>query len=209
MFLDMFNILTMDRWVPVAEASVRAPSAATSSVQRRQLRGPDKSELGQLLKEHGPAIAQLCHHLVGPVEARDAAQLSFERIVKSIERFDPEKGEFRSWALTVARNVCRDRLRRRKLERGAFVGDATIPLDMAQAHGESPEQTVGARAEVTELNEALQDLPETMRTAVVMFHLQDASYEEIAAALDVPMGTVMTWLHRGRKRLRAALEAKQ
>ena len=47
-----------------------------------------------------------------------------------------------------------------------------------------------------------------MRSAIVLFHVHGQSYEEIAAALEVPKGTVMTWLHRGRKRLRAALEAR-
>lgn len=46
-----------------------------------------------------------------------------------------------------------------------------------------------------------------MRAALVMFHVGEASYEEIAQELDVPIGTVMTWLHRGRQRLRAAISA--
>ena len=62
-----------------------------------------------------------------------------------------------------------------------------------------------ARIESARLFEALETLPPPMRAAVVLFHVHDASYEEIAAALDVPMGTVMTWLHRGRRRLRAVL----
>jgi RNA polymerase sigma-70 factor (ECF subfamily) len=63
-----------------------------------------------------------------------------------------------------------------------------------------------ARIESRRLATALETLPEPMRLAIVLFHVHDSSYEEIAAALEVPIGTVMTWLHRGRKRLRAALE---
>ncbi len=47
-----------------------------------------------------------------------------------------------------------------------------------------------------------------MRSAIVLFHVHGSSYEEIAATLDVPKGTVMTWLHRGRRRLRDALESE-
>lgn len=55
------------------------------------------------------------------------------------------------------------------------------------------------------LERALETLPEPMRTALVLFHMHDASYEEIAQML-FTMGTVMTWLHRGRARLKARLE---
>jgi RNA polymerase sigma-70 factor (ECF subfamily) len=56
------------------------------------------------------------------------------------------------------------------------------------------------------LTEALATLPENQRAAVVLFHFHEATYEEIAATLDAPMGTVMTWLHRARKKLRAQME---
>ena len=62
-----------------------------------------------------------------------------------------------------------------------------------------------ARIESERLAEALNTLPEKMRLAGVLFHVHGASYEEIEGTLEVPLGTVMTWLHRGRKRLRAAL----
>jgi RNA polymerase sigma-70 factor (ECF subfamily) len=63
-----------------------------------------------------------------------------------------------------------------------------------------------ARIESERLSKALETLPEAMRFAVVLYHVHEATYEEIAQTLDVPLGTVMTWLHRGRKRLRTALE---
>ncbi len=107
----------------------------------------------------------------------------------------------------MARNVCRDRLRRRGLERAAFVADGETGTDLARAEELDPEHAAVVRDDAGTLEEALATLPEPMRAAVVLFHLHEATYEEIAATLDVPMGTVMTWLHRGRKRLRAALEA--
>ena len=59
-----------------------------------------------------------------------------------------------------------------------------------------------------DLAEALETLPENMRSAVVLFHVHERTYQQIAETLDVPIGTVMTWLHRGRKRLRKAMEAR-
>src|SRR5690606_32510684 len=104
------------------------------------------------------------------------------------------------------RNVCRDRLRRRGLERAAFTADGEAQTVSAQSRGPDPEQSAITRQGADALAHALTGLPEDMRTALLMFHVHEASYEEIARALEVPMGTVMTWLHRGRQRLRAAVE---
>ncbi len=176
-----------------------------ASMEARAARG-DRRALEALLREHARAIHDVCRFVAGADDANDATQESFERIVTSIERFDPERGTFRTWALTVTRNVCRDRLRRRGLERRAFIddGDETTAWTASDAPG--PERVALARIESQRLAAALETLPEAMRIAVVLFHVHEASYEEIASAIDVPIGTVMTWLHRGRKRLRAALE---
>lgn len=169
--------------------------------------GGDKKALEALLREHARAIHDVCRFVAGEADARDATQESLERVVTSIDRFDPARGSFRSWALTVARNVCRDRLRRRGLERRTFVDDGDTATAWTATEAPGPERVALARIESARLAEALETLPEPMRLAVVLYHVHEATYEEIASTLDVPMGTVMTWLHRGRKRLRAALEA--
>lgn len=168
--------------------------------------GGDRRALEALLREHARAIHDVCRFVAGMDDANDATQESLERIVTSIDRFDPARGSFKSWALTVTRNVCRDRLRRRGLERRTFIdaGDETTSYTASSAPG--PERIALARIESERLSAALETLPEPMRLAVVLFHVHEATYEEIARTLEVPMGTVMTWLHRGRKRLRAALE---
>jgi RNA polymerase sigma-70 factor (ECF subfamily) len=188
-------------WANTAEAGAReAPTLMALAASG------DRNALAALLREHGQAIGQLCHFVAGPRDGRDAAQEAFERIVVSVAKYDPTKGSFRSWALTVARNVCRDRLRRRGLERAAFLSDGETQTDLARTKELDPEASAVLRADVGTLEAALATLPEQMRTALVLFHFHEASYEEIAAALEVPIGTVMTWLHRGRKRLKASLE---
>lgn len=179
-----------------------------ASLEARASRG-DKQALEALLREHAPAIHDVCRFVAGLDDALDSTQESLERIVTSIDRFDPARGTFRSWALTVSRNVCRDRLRRRGLERRTFVdqGDETTAWTASGAPG--PERVALARIESERLAKAMETLPESMRLAVVLYHVHESTYEEIAQALDVPLGTVMTWLHRGRKRLRAALEENE
>lgn len=168
--------------------------------------GGDRNALEALLREHARAIHDVCRFVAGQADARDATQASLERIVKSIDRFDPDKGTFRTWALTVTRNVCRDRLRRKGLERRHFVNDGDEVTGWVPSEVPGPERVALARIESERLAEALDTLPEKMRLAVVLYHVHGSTYEEIASTLEVPMGTVMTWLHRGRKRLRAALE---
>jgi len=70
----------------------------------------------------------------------------------------------------------------------------------------SPEGEASFREQLTRLDRALADLDEGPREAIILFHIEEMSYRDIAAALEVPMGTVMTWLHRGRARLKNALE---
>lgn len=189
----------------IAARGVPSSEAASSELVARAVAG-DRTALEALLRAHARDVAALCHHVAGPADARDAAQESLERIVRELARFDATRGGFRGWALTVARNVCRDRLRRRGLERGAFDRDGNEQTARAQGGQPDPERVAIARQGATSLARALEGLPEPMRDAIVMFHVGEASYEEIAAALDVPIGTVMTWLHRGRQRLRAAIE---
>ena len=185
-------------------AKAKAPEVADADLARRAQKG-DRDALSELLERHAADIYKLCHHVAGPTDGKDAAQQALEKMVVRIGQYDPAKGAFRTWALTVARNTCRDRLRRRGLERGTFARDGDEKTAVAPASDPSPERIAIARIEAGALAEALETLPEKMRSAIVLFHVNGASYEEIAKTLDVPKGTVMTWLHRGRKRLREAL----
>jgi RNA polymerase sigma-70 factor (ECF subfamily) len=189
----------------VAASGVPSADARSSALAARAAAG-DRAALESLLRLHARDVATLCHHVAGAADAGDAAQESLERLVRELPRFDAARGSFRGWALTIARNVCRDRLRRRSLERGAFERDGDEQTARAEGGLPDPERLAIAQQGATSLARALEGLPEPMRAAVVMFHVGEASYEEIAQALEVPLGTVMTWLHRGRQRLRAAIE---
>lgn len=191
-----------------ASAPAKGESRPTGAALARQAAGGDRDALEALLREHVADIHRLCHHVLGPSDGADGAQRALERIVRNIASFDPAKGTFRSWALTVAHNACRDRLRRRGLERKTFDAEGDEKTALAAGPAPGPERIALARLEASALSKALSTLPDGMRSAIVLFHVHGSSYEEIAATLEVPKGTVMTWLHRGRRRLRAALEAR-
>ena len=79
----------------------------------------------------------------------------------------------------------------------------TMPNSGAPTPG--PEGEASRREQLRRLERALDDLDEGPREAIVLFHIEEMSYRDIAAALEVPMGTVMTWLHRGRAQLKKAV----
>jgi len=168
----------------------------------------DRQALTVLVSPHARAVYSLCFHVSGVADAHDAAQEALERIVRSVGQFDPTRGDFRTWAMTVARNVCRDRLRRRGLERAAFLDGGDEVASRAVSAAPTPENLALARADARDVQEALATLPEGQRSALVLFHVHEATYEQIAQALGVPIGTVMTWIYRGRRRLRDAMEAR-
>ena len=176
------------------------------ALSRRAARG-DRAALASLIEQHAKAVHSLCFHVCGMQDARDSAQEALERIVRSVGQFDPSRGEFRTWALTVARNVCRDRLRRRGLERAAFLDGGDEVASRAVSGAPDPENLALARADARDVEQALATLPEGQRSALVLFHVHEATYEQIAKTLGVPIGTVMTWIYRARRRLRDAMEA--
>ncbi len=190
----------------VAPADPALALGAHSDALASRAANGDRGALRELLSLHARRIASLCHTLVGASEAKDAAQAAFERIVRELPRFDATRGSFFGWSSTVTRNVCRDRLRKRTLERATFAPDGEPHASVAPTAAPDPERQAITNEHAGKISRALEDLPGPMRQALLLFHLHEHSYEEIAGALDVPMGTVMTWLHRGRSRLRAAVE---
>ncbi len=177
-----------------------------STVLERAVSG-DRGALAKVIREHAPAIQRLCVHVAGRNDARDAAQEALLRVVRRIGEFDARRGSFRAWALTVARRVCIDRRRTRGRERKLFSEqpEGLQPV----AGGGDPERRALAHEQLSALERAVETLPERQRVALLLFHVQGFRYEEIAAVLEAPLGSVMTWLHRGRQRVRACMQEEE
>jgi RNA polymerase sigma-70 factor (ECF subfamily) len=194
---------TEERALPQAET---APEAALA---RSAARG-DRRAFGALVDLHKRAVFGLCFRLLRDAEdARDAAQESFVRAYAAVGTFDPGQ-PFAPWVLRIARNHCLDQLRRRtpaaqrvELDGGTEDGAARELPDPEAVRGDD---ALERRQLAGVLEKAVGELPPNYREVVFLFHVEHLSYKEIAATLDVPIGTVMTWLHRARGRLRVALE---
>jgi RNA polymerase sigma-70 factor (ECF subfamily) len=132
-------------------------------------------------------------------DAEDLVQETFLRAYRGFDRFEPGSNA-RAWLHTILQRVRTDAARRRQRR------PLTTPLE-GEGPAIAPAQDALASGR-EDLERALQALPEVFRTAVVLRDVQELSYAEIAAAIGVPVGTVMSRIHRGRALLREALAGR-
>ncbi len=200
--------------LPLAPSSelVRPSCPADEAEWARAAAGGDKIAFARLVEKHKQSVHGLCFRLLGSgEEARDAAQEAFVRAYTGIAEFDPRQ-PFAAWVLRIARNHCIDLLRRRRpmlaLSTPGQADDAPqagVAPELPDHFAVSGEQRVQEEEAQRDLDRAVAALPPRYREVIALFHIQHRSYAEIAQTLGVPMGTVMTWLHRARKELKAQL----
>jgi RNA polymerase sigma-70 factor (ECF subfamily) len=136
-----------------------------------------------------------------PADAEDLVQDTLLRAYRAIERFDGRHP--RAWLLTILRNANTNRGRG---HRSDLVSDAGLERAAAPAT-EEPEAVLLRGTFDAAVEQAFRALPDKFRRVVELVDLGGLSYQEAAVTLGVPVGTVMSRLHRGRGRIRAAVEA--
>jgi RNA polymerase sigma-70 factor (ECF subfamily) len=135
----------------------------------------------------------LCFRMLGRREdAEEAAQETFLRVLKSLSHWDSTR-DFEPWLLAIAGNRCRTALASRRHR------PIAEPLDESDAP--AAEHRQGTQELAEEVQQALGKLRAEYREAFILFHEQELSYNDISAALGVPLGTVKTWVHRARREL--------
>src|SRR2546427_13280306 len=134
-------------------------------------------------------------------DAEDVVQEAYLRAFKHFGGFHGADG--RSWLLTIVRNTCYTWMQHNRSP------ELTIPLDDELHEIESkdlnPEALLVQRADTLMVRRALEELPVEFREVLVLRELEEMSYRDIAGITDLPLGTVMSRLARGRKRLQLAL----
>ena len=139
-------------------------------------------------------------------EAEDLTQDIFLKIFKALKTFD-RRANFQTWIISISRNLCIDHYRSVRKERQTIARD----VDSNDLQPATPERGPYAQAEHqdlrAQLRQALETLPITLRTAVVLRDLQELSYQEIADRLGLPEGTVKSRINRGRIELAHQLRA--
>ncbi len=138
----------------------------------------------------------------------DAEDLAQEAIVRAYDAFDRFDGtNFKAWILRIVTNLYINRYRQR--QRGpqmASIEEENI-LEPVAAEGETPDRLLFDGLVGAEVEEALKNVPEDFRMAVILSDIEGLSYQEIADATEVPIGTVRSRLARGRALLRRQLES--
>ena len=127
-------------------------------------------------------------------DAEDAAQEALVRAYLHLKRFDPEKASFKTWLFSIGTRECLQILRKRR----------NLPLfseDTLESTLASSDQSARDR----ELRDAVLALPTNYQTVITLRYWHGESYEGIATALHVPIGTVRGWLHRAKQQLKEAL----
>ncbi len=190
-----------------SEIVVRPACPADEAEWARSAAGGDKAAFARLVEKHKQSVYGLCYRLLGAAEeARDAAQEAFVRAYTGIRDFDARQ-PFAAWVLRIARNHCIDLLRRRRptLALEGSADEPGVAPELSDGFASTGEQAVQEREAQRDLDRAVAALSPRYREVIALFHVQHKSYAEIADAKGVPMGTVMTWLHRARKELKAQL----
>ena len=169
-----------------------------------------------LVREHQGTVFRTLLRLTGSgAHVEDLAQEVFLRLYRALPEFRGA-AMISTYLYRIVVNVAQDEWKRRRRERSHLApepaGEAgeemegwleNQPGDPHVAHHRTPEQTFAEEEARVVVENALLELPDHERAVLVLFHAEDCSYEGIAEALGMPINTVRTHLHRGRKRLGA------
>jgi RNA polymerase sigma-70 factor (ECF subfamily) len=187
--------------------------AATDQEVVAIARRRDEAACRELVRRYERPIFSLIYRMVRNRElAEDLAQETFIKALNALESYRPEY-KFSSWLFKIANNAAIDHLRKRELD--------TLSLE-GSPHADTPQLVeatalqIGEKAETAleavehkelggEIERAIARLRPEYRTCILLRHVEGRAYEEIADILNLPLGTVKTYIHRARNELRIAL----
>lgn len=159
-----------------------------------------------VVREHSARVYRLAYRLTGNThDAEDLTQEVFVRVFRSLSGYTP--GTFEGWLHRITTNLFLDMARRRQRIRFEGLGEETAAR--LGDSGPSPAQAFDERHLDGDIQAALKALAPEYRAAVILCDIEGLSYDEIADALGIKLGTVRSRIHRGRAQLRAALEHRR
>jgi len=191
---------------PAAES--RTPTDA-AVVERAQ--AGDRDAFRVLVERYQGRVFRLALRVMRDEEqARDVSQEAFLKVYRSIDRFEG-RSSFYTWLYRLVMNLCLDMKRRDKTSRHVEWNEEVALDTEGEVSGPAPPAAPGISLERAELREsmrkAIDGLPDDARRTFLLREVDGLSYAEIARALEIPKGTVMSRLHYARRRLREALLA--
>jgi RNA polymerase sigma-70 factor (ECF subfamily) len=196
------------------DGPLRSSSCAGAGAPRRRspARADDAIEAAggfdALVARHRDRVFRVALSVLGPGGEADAEDVAQEAFVRAYRRLGTFRGESRlgTWLYRVAFNLAVDQ-RRRRGRQGPTAGEEA--LDTLPAADGDPHRAAREGESARLVRRLLEDLPETQRAALHLHYWMGHTVAEIAELLGAAEGTVKSHLHRGRKRLRAALDAEE
>ena len=168
----------------------------------------------EILRRYERPVFSLIYRMVRDrALAEDLAQDTFVKALNALGSYRPEF-KFSSWVFKIANNVAIDQLRRRELDTLSLDGapgartaeEVEATALQAVDRTETPLAELESRELGSRIEQAIGRLRPEYRSCILLRHVEGRSYEEIAEALDLPLGTVKTYIHRARIELREYLE---
>ena len=168
----------------------------------------------ELIRRYERPVFTLIYRMVrDSTAAEDLAQDAFIKVLNHIDKYRPEF-KFSSWLFKIANNIAIDHLRKRTVDTISMDGSPNAvsateveatSFELAD-EGENALDELTARELGSAIEQAIGKLRPEYRNCIMLRHVEGRSYEEIAATLDLPLGTVKTCIHRARHQLREALQ---
>ena len=182
-------------------ASSAPPSSESIDELIERCLAGDERAWDRIVTRHWRKVFNVAYKFVGRHDmAEDLAQEIFLKIFKALGTFD-RRANFQTWLVSVSRNLCIDHYRSVRKERELV--DRSIDAEDASPTSREPDPLDALERNDRRilLHRALAQLPETLRTAVLLRDIQEQSYRDIARQLGLPEGTVKSRINRGRHEL--------
>lgn len=179
---------------------------------RRCLKGDQRAARELVSRFERPVFSQTYRMVRDRELAEDLAQEALVRAFDRLETYDPSY-KFSSWLFKIAHNLTIDHLRKKDLDTVSIHGapDATTSERQEatavtlESREERPDERFEASRLGDEIEDAIGELRPAYREAILLRHVEGRSYDEIAEIMELPLGTVKTYIHRARKELQSSL----
>lgn len=188
-----------------------SPSDPDAELMLRVKAG-DMIAFEELVNKYKQQVIHVIHRSIRDFsEAEDLAQNVFVQVFKSAHRYEAS-AKFATWLFTIARNLCLNEVRRRSrhqaesLDASQAVHEDQPVRQYEDVKNAAPPDAVLRTELEDKIDQALADLPENQRTAIVLCQQDELSYEEIAAVLGTTLSATKSLIHRGRETLKQRLK---
>ncbi len=166
----------------------------------RRCRAGDGAAWEEIVSTFSRRIFNLAYRFTSSIEAaEDLTQEVFVRVYKSLDQYDAKQGDLTNWLMRLSRNLIIDDYRHRQRNpQNSHADDVEDHTFHLRAVGNSAQKEIERRELRAQVQEAIDKLPDDLRTCVILRDIEEMTYQEIVDVLKIPEGTVKSRINRGR-----------